>query len=170
MKFGIGQAVPRLEDNRLLTGEGQYTDDLSVEGELRGVVVRSPFAHAKIASLDVTAAKTAPGVLDVLTAADLTHLGPMPCEAIFPGRDGKMPAAPPRLILARDVARYMGEPVAFIVAESSEAALDAADLVEMDIEPLPAVTDTEEALEGDREPGSISTTWDPAGTTMAGEA
>ena len=147
MKFGIGQAVPRLEDNRFLTGGGQYTDDLTLEGEAWGYVVRSPFAHAEIGSLDISAAKASPGVLDVLTAADLKHLGPMPCEAAFPGRDGKPPAAPPRPVLAESRARYMGEPLAFIVAESLEAALDAADLIELDIEPLPAVTDTEGALE-----------------------
>ena len=146
MKFGIGQAVPRLEDNRFLTGGGRYTDDLSLEGEAWGFVVRSPFAHAGILALDVAAAKAAPGVLDVLTAADLEHLRPMPCDVLFAGRDGKMPAAPPRPVLAAERARYMGEPLAFIVAESYEAALDAADLVEMDLDPLPAVTDTEGAL------------------------
>ena len=175
MKFGIGQAVPRLEDDRFLTGGGQYTDDLTLEGEAWGYVVRSPFAHAEIGSLDVSAAKAAPGVLDVLTAEDLKHLGPMPCEAAFPGRDGKPPAAPPRPVLAEGRARYMGEPLAFIVAESLEAALDAADLIEMDIEPLPAVTNSEGALEDGapelwpEAPSNLSLDWEigDAGATEA---
>jgi carbon-monoxide dehydrogenase large subunit len=179
MKFGIGQAVPRLEDDRFLTGRGQYTDDLSLAGEVRGHVVRSPFAHTEIRALDVTAARAATGVLDVLTADDLKHLGPMPCDVAFPGRDGKLPAAPPRPVLATGRARYMGEPLAFIVAESLEAALDAADLVEMDLEPLPAVTDTEGALEeGAPElwpeaAGNLSLDWelgDAAATEAAFEA
>ena len=175
MKFGIGQAVPRLEDNRFLTGDGRYTDDLTFEGEAWGYVVRSPFAHAEIRTLDVAAAKAAPGVLVLLTAEDLKHLGPMPCEAMVPGRDGKPPAAPPRPVLAAGRARYMGEPLAFIVAESYEAALDAADLVEMDLDTLPAVTDTEGALEAaapelwPEAPGNLSLDWE-IGDAKATEA
>ena len=150
-QFGVGQAVRRFEDRRLITGRGQYTDDISIAGQSYGVVVRSPIAHAVIESLDVEAARNSPGVLAVYTGAELKAAGvkPIPCIAKMPGRDGSSTVVPDYPVLAVDRVRHVGNPVAFIVAETLEAAHDAAELVEMDFEELPAVTDAAKALEPD---------------------
>jgi len=150
-QFGVGQAVRRFEDRRLLTGHGQYTDDISVEGQCYGYVVRSPLAHARIASIDVEAARRSPGVLAVYTGADFKAAGvkPIPCMAVIPGRDGKPVTVPEYEIIATDRVRHIGNPLAFIVATTLEAAHDAAELVEVDYEDLPAVTDAPAALAAD---------------------
>ncbi len=144
-KFGIGQAVKRTEDLRLLSGQGRYTDDLSLPGQTQAFVLRSPYAHARITSIDVTDAKAAPGVLLVLTGADVQAdgLGPVPC--ISPpvnSRDGSPYTPTDRPALAIDTVRHVGDPVALIVAETLNQARDAAELIEIDYDELPTATDT----------------------------
>ncbi len=150
-QFGVGQAVRRLEDPRLVTGAGRYTDDIKMDGECYGVVVRSPLAHAKITGIDVQAARSSPGVLAVYTGLDLDAAGvkPIPCIAPMPGRDGSQTIVPHYPALAGDRVRHVGNPVAYVVAETLAAAKDAAELVEVDYDPLPVVADTGRALDVD---------------------
>ncbi|WP_417514137.1 xanthine dehydrogenase family protein molybdopterin-binding subunit [Minwuia sp.] len=147
MKFGIGDGPRRIEDPTLVRGHGRYTDDVHVEGAARGLVYRSPVAHAEIASLDVAAAREVPGVIAVLTGDELTEDGvhPIPCLTDIRNGDGSEHPKPPRHILAKDRVRYVGEPLAFIVAETMAAAQDAADLIEFDFKELPVTTGTYEA-------------------------
>jgi len=142
-QFGIGQPVRRKEDTRFLTGTGRFTDDISRPGQAHAVVLRSPHAHARIARIDVAAARAAPGVVLVLTheEASADKLPAIPCQVDVPGRGGEKMFVPPRPVLAGDTVRYVGDPVALIVAETVEAARDASELVEIDYEPLPSVTD-----------------------------
>jgi len=146
-KFGLGQPVLRNEDPRFLTGRGQYVDDINAEGQAFGFVLRSPMAHAVIERIDTEAAEAAPGVLAVYTVSDLDAdgLGGLPCMISFEGKDGKENVKPERPALARDKVRYVGEPVAFVVAETAEQARDAAELIEVDYDDLPAVVDTDAA-------------------------
>ncbi|MEQ8653205.1 MAG: xanthine dehydrogenase family protein molybdopterin-binding subunit [Kiloniellales bacterium] len=150
-QFGVGQAVRRLEDQRLITGAGRYTDDIAVAGQCFGVVVRSPLAHAKIKAMDLEAAQASPGVLAVYSAKDLdaAGIGTIKCIAPMPGRDGSKTINPPYPALAGDKVRHVGNPVAFVVAETLAQARDAADLVDVDYEDLPLVTDAARALDGD---------------------
>ena len=147
-KFGMGQSVSRKEDNRLVSGRGEYTDDNSLPGQAYSVVLRSPHAHARIAALETAQALSAPGVLAVLTAADATAdgLGTQPCFAPTTNIDGSPYVSPPHALLAGDSVRHVGDPVAFIVAETREQAREAADLVEINYDTLPAVTETAGAL------------------------
>lgn len=147
-KFGLKNRVARTEDQRFLRGAGRYVEDLNRDGQLRLFVLRSPMAHAEIKVLDTTEAKAAPGVRLVLTAADLA--GGLENEISagrIPNRDGSMSVKTKRTILAEGRVRYLGEPVAIVVAETLADAKDAAELIEMDLEPLPAVTDATKALE-----------------------
>jgi carbon-monoxide dehydrogenase large subunit len=148
VKFGIGQSVRRVEDQRLVRGRGRYTDDISLPGEAYLVVVRSPHAHAKVNGVDTAAAKAAPGVLLVATAADLEAAGnnSVPCFVPIENRDGSQAPMPKHPILVADKVRYVGDNVAFVVAETRAQARDAAELVEVDYEPLEAVADTATAL------------------------
>ena len=141
-KFAIGQSVHRLEDPRLIQGLGRYSDDVDLPRQAHAVVVRSPHGHARIRSIDTAAARRAPGVLTVLTGADLAAdgLGPLPTDGGRKRRDGSPAFPTPRPALARDRARHVGDPVALVVAETPQAAADAAELVAVDYEPLPAVT------------------------------
>ncbi len=150
-KFGIGQPVRRVEDQRLVTGRGRYTDDVNLPGQAYGVVVRSPHAHARIRRIDTSKAAAAPGVLAVLTAAD-TGDASIPCFVPITNRDGSRAPMPPHPILCRDKVRYVGDKVAFVVAETKAQARDAAELVEVDYELLPAVVDTAGALSSDAPP------------------
>jgi carbon-monoxide dehydrogenase large subunit len=147
-RFGSGQAVRRLEDPALVTGRGVYTDDVSIEGQTHLAFLRSSYPHARILGIDTAAALAVPGVLAVLTGADLIAAGvkPIPAAVPFKRPDGKPMAAPPRHALAVDAVRYVGEPVAAIIAETREAARDATYLVEVQYEELPFVTDAKEAL------------------------
>ncbi|HZD26647.1 MAG TPA: xanthine dehydrogenase family protein molybdopterin-binding subunit, partial [Alphaproteobacteria bacterium] len=149
MKFGIGQPVTRLEDTRLLTGGGRYTDDLAVEGMAYGYVLRSPHAHADIRSVDAGAAAGMPGVLLVLTAAEAAAdgIGDLPCLMPLKNRDGSDRGETPRPLLARDRVRHVGEPVAFVVAETLAQARDAAEAIEVDYAERPAVVDTRHAAD-----------------------
>jgi aerobic carbon-monoxide dehydrogenase large subunit len=139
-----GQSLPRLEDARFLTGRGQYIEDIEVAGQSWMQVVRSPHAHAEIARIDATAARNVPGVLGVFTAADLVELGPLPCTV--PVASVAPMIVPPRFTLASDRTRHVGDPVAFVVAESHSAARDAVELVVVDWQPLPSVIDGPAAL------------------------
>ncbi|MFL6714575.1 MAG: xanthine dehydrogenase family protein molybdopterin-binding subunit [Sulfurifustis sp.] len=148
-KFGMGQPAARVEDRRLLTGNGRYLDDVNLDGQVWGVFVRSPHAHARIASIDTSGARSLPGVLAVYTADDLAAdgIGDVPCLATaIKNRDGSAFVAPPRPALARARARHVGDAVAFIVAQTRLQALDAAEQVMVDYEPLPAIVDTGSAL------------------------
>jgi carbon-monoxide dehydrogenase large subunit len=147
-EFALGQAVPRFEDPRLLRGGGRYLDDMVLPRMAFGHVLRSPHAHARIRSIDPTAAKAAPGVLAVLTGADweASGWGDLPSASGNKRRDGS-PAYRPRFpALVKDRVRWVGDCVAFVVAETRHQAADAAELIEVDYEPLPAVVSTEDAI------------------------
>ena len=167
-QFGAGQGLRRLEDLRLLTGQGRYTDDISAPGQVYGALVRSPYAHAEILSIDGEAARTAPGVLAVYTAADLSAdgIGDIPLMTPIPGRDGKVGPTPPNPALARDRVRHVGDPVAFVVAETPHQARDAAERVLVDYRELPAVIDTAEAQNPgapqvwEEAPGNLCLDWE----------
>lgn len=148
MKFGIGQAVTRIEDDRLLTGRGSYVDDLRCDGALHAVFVRSPHAHARIASVGANEARAAEGVVAVLAGADLAAGGvaPLPANPALRGAKGEPQTTPPYFALATDAVRFVGQPVAAVVAESRAAAERAAALIAVEYEPLPAVATIEDAL------------------------
>jgi aerobic carbon-monoxide dehydrogenase large subunit len=143
-EFAIGQPVSRFEDPRLLRGGGRYVDDLVLPGMAYGVVLRSPHAHARIRSIDTRAAKAAPGVLAVLTGADwqASGWGDLPVPGGFRRRDGRPLYRPPYPALVKDRVRWVGDYVAFLVAETRNQALDAAELIAVDYEPLSAVVAT----------------------------
>ena len=138
----IGRALKRVEDPRLVKGLGTYTDDLRLPGMLHAAILRSPHAHAKIAKIDTEAAARVPGVVAVLTGADVNeHCGVVPCASSIP--DLK---APKHTVLAGDRVYFVGHPVAVAIADDPYAARDAADAIEVDYEPLPAVVDPEAAI------------------------
>src|SRR5436190_6843973 len=151
MKFGVGQPVPRMEDPTLLRGQGRYTDDINLSDQAYAVMVRSKIAHGILKGIDSTAASKMPGVLAILTYADIAAagFGPMKCGLNIPQRDGSPMKTPPRHSLAKDRVRYVGEAVACVVAETAVQAKDAAEAVELDIEALPAVTSPAQALAAD---------------------
>ncbi|HYC15714.1 MAG TPA: xanthine dehydrogenase family protein molybdopterin-binding subunit [Pseudolabrys sp.] len=150
-EFAIGQGVSRFEDPRLIRGGGKYIDDIVYPGMAFGVVLRSPHGHAKINSIDTTAAKTAPGVLAVITAADWKRagLGELPSHSGLKRRDGSPMFKPPYPVLAETHVRWVGDPVAFVVAETQAQAADAAEMIAVDYEPLAAVVSTAKAIEPD---------------------
>ena len=163
----IGDAPKRREDLRFITGRGRYLDDITFEGLAQAVVLRSPHAHARIERIDAAAARGAPGVLAVLTAAEATAAG---LSALRPGAEtntitGEPFAFEPQPLLAADKVRYVGEAVALIVAETREAALDAAELVAVDYAPLPAVTTAAASqapgapLISEKAPGNLCLDW-----------
>src|SRR6476660_7891616 len=125
-----GQSLRRLEDARFLTGHGRYIEDIDVPGQTWMQVVRSPHAHATIERIDAEAARGVPGVLGVFTAADLAELGPLPCTV--PVASVAPMIVPPRPTLASGRTRHVGDPVAFVVAETRAAARDSAELVAVD--------------------------------------
>lgn len=150
-KFGVGQSVRRVEDQRLVVGKGRYTDDISLPGQAYGYVLRSPHAHARIVSIDTAAALAAPGVLGVFTANDFGAIeAGVPCFIPLQNKDGSSRADPPHPILCKDKVNYVGDNVAFVVAETLLQAKDAAELVEVDYEELPAVAGTTQATEPGR--------------------
>ncbi len=148
VKFGVGQPVPRKEDPTLLRGKGRYTDDINLPGQAYAVMVRSRLAHGILKGIDATAARAMPGVLAVLTHADLetAGFGALKCPMSLPDRDGKPMKTPLRPCLATGRVRFVGEAVACVVAESAIEAKDAAEAVELDIDELPAVTNPSDAL------------------------
>ncbi len=140
---GIGEAVLRKEDRKFVTGEGRYVDDLRLPGMLHAVFVRSPFGHAKVKGIDTAAAEALPGVHRVLTHATLPAETGVLSASNPPGSDVRQPEQP---LLARDEVRYVGEPVAIVIADDRYIARDGADLVLVDYDPLPVVCDAEAAL------------------------
>ncbi|MFQ5974153.1 MAG: xanthine dehydrogenase family protein molybdopterin-binding subunit, partial [Alphaproteobacteria bacterium] len=163
----VGQPVNRKEDDRLLTGGGRYTDDVSFPNQTFGYFLRSAYAHGAIRRIDTRAARTAPRVIAVYTAADLAPAGYgyPPCPAPITSLDGTPVIVPPRPLLASARVRYVGEPVALVVAASPMAPRDAAERIELDVEPLPVVTDMAAALEPDaprlhdEAPGNLCLDW-----------
>jgi aerobic carbon-monoxide dehydrogenase large subunit len=146
-KYGVGQPVRRKEDDTLLRGEGKYTDDFNLPGQAYAWIVRSSHAHGIIRGIDTTAARAMPGVLGAWTGTDLAAAGygPFTCALPLKSRDGTPLLQTNRFALMTDKVRYVGDPLAFVVAESLAQARDAAEAVVVDIDPLPAVTDPQEA-------------------------
>ena len=146
-EFAIGQAVPRFEDPRLLRGGGQYVDDIVLPGMAYGHVLRSPHAHARIKKINTKAAEAAPGVLCVLTGKDWIESGwgDLPVPGTHKQRDGSKNFQPPYPALVKDTVRFVGDYVAFVVAETKNQAMDACELIEVDYEVLPAIVATAEA-------------------------
>jgi carbon-monoxide dehydrogenase large subunit len=142
MKFGVGQAIARKEDDPLIRGRGHYVADYAPDGSLHGLVVRSPHAHARF-SIDATRARALAGVRLVLTAADIADLGPMPCTAGIPGQKLDVPPYP---VLAHDEVRHVGDAVAFVVADTLDIARDAAEALDITWQEKPAVIGGEAAL------------------------
>ena len=140
-RYGSGQAVARLEDRALLEGQGRFVDNIAVPRQAHIAFLRSPYAHARIVSIDADAVRAMPGVLAVFTGADLAAAGikPIPTAASFKRADGQTAATPPRRALAHEVVRFVGEAVVAVVAETRETARDAAEAVMVDYDELPAV-------------------------------
>ena len=146
-KFGVGQPVLRTEDPTLVQGKGHYTDDIALPGQVYAVMVRSPHAHGTINGIDTGEAASMPGVLGVYTAADLEAYGTFKCIVPFKNRDGSEMKKPARFALAKGKVRFVGDPVACVIAQTAAQARDAAEAVGLDIEPLPAVTLASEAAQ-----------------------
>src|SRR6267378_4606425 len=163
-KFAIGQSVRRVEDARLLRGLGRYSDDVDLPRQAYAALVHSPFAHARIVGIDARAALKSPGVLAVLTGADLAAdgVGNMPTDRTRKRRDGAPAFATPRPLLARERVRHVGDPVVLVVADTREHAVDAAERVAVKYTPLPAVAATADA----RKPGAPAV-WDEAPDNVA---
>jgi carbon-monoxide dehydrogenase large subunit len=172
---GLGASVARKEDRRFLLGRGRYTDDLTLPGQSYAVFIRSPHAHATIRSIDASQALKAPGVLAVLTGADVAadDLGGIPCGWTIHNKDGSAMVAPPHPALALGKARHAGDPVAMVIAETRAQAKDAAQLVEIDYDAHPAVAHLNAAVADgapqvwDEAPGNVCFDWhlgDPAAT------
>ena len=182
-KFGIGQGVRREEDPRLLTGRGYYVNDVNLPGQAYTHILRSPYAHAEIRSIDTTAAKAAPGVLAVYVGADVVadDLGFPGMPAKWKRPDGQPMKYRPQPPLATDRVRYVGDPVAMVVAETINQARDAAELIDIDFDMLPSITDTAQTVAPDAPrvwddyPDNISGMFqsgdvDAAGAALAGAA
>src|SRR2546425_12558605 len=142
----IGQSVRRKEDKRFLTGAGQYTDDVNQHNQTHAYFLRSPHAHAKIRKIDAAKAKAAPGVIAVFTGDDLTGVNGLPCGWLITGTDGQPMKEPPHPVLAQGKVRYVGDGVALVIAEMLSQAKDAAELIVVDYEVLPAVVNPVDAL------------------------
>jgi carbon-monoxide dehydrogenase large subunit len=147
MKFGMGQPMRRVEDQRLTTGAGRYTDDTAVEGSLHAYVLRSPHAHARFKIVDKQAAAKLKGVKLILTGEDVAHLGDIPCKGLITTISGENVEPTHVPVLPVDTVRHVGEAIAFIVAETLDQARDAAEAIEIDYEMLPSVTGIAEALD-----------------------
>ncbi|MFT3803003.1 MAG: xanthine dehydrogenase family protein molybdopterin-binding subunit [Burkholderiaceae bacterium] len=174
----IGKPLLRREDQRFLTGAGRYTDDILLPGQTYGWFLRSPHAHARIRSIDLDAARGAPGVVAVFTGADLAEakVGGLPCGWLIHGKDGSPMKEPPHPVLAVGKVRYVGDAVALVVAETALQAKDAAERIDVDYEVLPAVVDTAtadapgNALVHDDVPNNVCYDWghgDEAATDAA---
>jgi carbon-monoxide dehydrogenase large subunit len=161
----IGQSVRRKEDARFLMGAGQYTDDVSLPNQTCAYFLRSPHAHARIRAIDTSRAKKAPGVLAVYTGADLEGVNGLPCGWLITSTDGTPMKEPPHPVLAKGKVRYVGDHVALVVAQTRDQAKDAAELIDVDYEVLPAVVNCVDALKPgapqihDEAPGNKCYTW-----------
>jgi carbon-monoxide dehydrogenase large subunit len=168
MKFGIGQPMRRHEDLRLVTGRGRYTDDIILLGMTHAFVLRSPVAHAHIKRIDAATARRIPGVVFVATGEDVRAdgLGDVPCMVPLVNRDGTPRHDTPRPVLALGKVRHVGQPVALVVAETLTAARDAAEAIDVEYEPLPAITEAKDAISPgapqlfDHIPSNIVFDWD----------
>jgi carbon-monoxide dehydrogenase large subunit len=175
-KFGIGQPVTRKEDPILVQGQGRYTDDLHQPNQAYAVMVRSSEAHGIIRGIDTDAARAMPGVLAVLTGADLKAYGGLKCTLPIKGRDGSPIKYVPRPALASDKVRFVGDPVACVIAETIAQAKDAAETVALDIEPLPAVVSARDAAKPgapqlyDEVPGNIAIDYQHGDSAKVAEA
>jgi carbon-monoxide dehydrogenase large subunit len=145
-QYAIGRPVLRKEDATLLRGQGRYTDDISLNGQAHAYILRSRHAHGRIRSIDIAKAKAMPGVLGVYTGADLKAYGTLQSALPFKNRDGSEMKKPGRPALPTDKVRFVGDPIACVVAETLLQAKDAAEAIEVDIEPLPVVTQPEDAV------------------------
>src|ERR671925_306703 len=144
----IGARIPRKEDYRFLTGSGQYTDDVALPGQTYAAFVRSPHAHAVLRSVKTDKAKKAPGVIAIYTGADLAaaKVGGLPCGWLITDVNGKPMKEPPYPVLAQGKVRHVGERVAVVIAGTPEQAKDAAELVDVSYDVLPAVVDPVAAI------------------------
>ncbi len=175
---GIGQPVRRKEDMRFIQGRGRYVDDLGQARDYQAAFLRSPHAHAEIKSIDIAAAARRPGVIAVYLGTDMERdgVGPLPCTWAIAGRDGKAMAEPPHPALCVTRVRHVGDPVAVVIARTSAIAADALDLIEVDYEPLPAVSDTARALDEtapqiwDEAPGNLCCDWEIGDETATAAA
>lgn len=166
--MAFGKSVKRVEDHRLLTGAGRFTDDLLMPDQAYGLVLRSPYAHATLQWISTTRAAAMPGVLAILTDEDARAdgLGDLACSIGLPNRDGSPIQAPARPLLARGKVRYVGEPIAFVVAETAAQARDALEAIEVDYGAQPAVIDASAALAEAAPqlfadvPGNLSLDWE----------
>ncbi|MDC0074813.1 xanthine dehydrogenase family protein molybdopterin-binding subunit [Alphaproteobacteria bacterium] len=147
-QFGVGQPVRRKEDSRLLTGNGKYLDDISLDNQAYAVVLRSPHANAKINSISTTDAESIMGVIKIITSEDLIKdkIGSIPCLANIESKDGSKMSNPKRELLARNHVRFVGDYVALVVAESAKIAREASELIEVDYEILESITKTKDAI------------------------
>jgi carbon-monoxide dehydrogenase large subunit len=145
MKFGVGQPVRRVEDARLVTGQGRYTDDHHPDGTVHAYVLRSPHAHARFVLGDLSAVWAMPGVLMVLVHAEVKHLGDVPCLGPVENADGTAMRLTPYPLLCRDEVRHVGDAVAVVVAETLLQARDAAEAIPIEWEPLAATVGIERA-------------------------
>ena len=161
---GIGAPVKRLEDARLLTGGGRFTDNIADRDALHVLFLRSPHAHARIVRIDAEAARAAAGVVAVFTGGDV-DVGHLPALRTIDGADGQPSREPRRRLIATDRVRHVGEIVAMVIAQSLDQARDAAELVEVDYETLPAVVAGDDALKAgapllhDDAPGNLMCDW-----------
>src|SRR5256884_9191258 len=136
----LGKSIKRREDPRFITGRGTYVDDVKLPGTTWAAFVRSPHAHARIKKIDTAAALKHPGVVAIFTGKDMTGVNSLPCGWLLPELK-----VPPHMPLASDAARYVGDPVAIVIAETQTAALDAAEQVAVDWDVKPSVTRTDKA-------------------------
>src|SRR6267378_6612252 len=167
----FGKSIKRREDPRFITGQGRYVDDLKLPGMTYAAFVRSPHAHARIRKIDTSAAARHPGVVAVFTGKDMTGVNSLPCgwdlrkAKNIPGVVQDL-AIVPHMPLTSDAARHVGDPVAVVIADSQSAAIDAAEMVQVDWEPLPSVTVTEKAAQSgapkihDGAPGNVAFKWE----------
>jgi carbon-monoxide dehydrogenase large subunit len=177
-RFGSDHGALRSEDEPLLTGKGQFTDDLKLPGQAYGVFVRAPVAHANIRAIDTSAARAMPGVLGAYSGKDAVAdgLGAIPPVAVFPGRDGKPMFAAAMPIMAHDRIRYIGETVAIVVAETLAQAQDAAEAVRVDYDELPCAPDIDSAIASgataihEARPGNIVMDWTDGNPAVLDEA
>ena len=170
-KFSVGQSVSRFEDPELLKGEGTYTDDVKSESDtFQAFAFRSPYAHAKILEINITDAINQPGVLDIITHKDMddSNIGPIPCLTAdkLKGKDGNGIKVPPLISLAKDKLYYVGQPIAFIIADTLNNAKNAADFIMLDVDELDVIVDPKESMKVDMPPihpsleNNIAIDWD----------
>lgn len=166
-RFGSGHAVRRIEDPTLVTGTGRFVDDVDLPGQVHLAFLRSPYPHARIASIDASAALAMPGVIAVYTGADLVAAGvrPLPASQNFPRPDGSPATSPPRRVLAHETTRFVGEALAAVIAQTREQARAARDAVAVDYEELPMVADLDAALAD-----GATLVWPDAGSNVVARA